>query len=126
MDVLKFINKLRNKKNVPHKEILEVLDKEGFKKYIAVDMEVVQENTFKHTFEQTMFTLDELRKIVAEELEKAMEDQANKKDEQIMYLMREIQDLKRIMIEEKQAILEIDSSEQQVNHEEVQEIKKES
>ena len=55
-----------------------------------------------------------------------MEDQANKKDEQIMYLMREIQDLKRIMIEEKQAILEIDSSEQQVNNEEVQEIKKES
>ncbi|PGU10506.1 hypothetical protein COD22_31265, partial [Bacillus thuringiensis] len=103
-----------------------VLDKEGFKKYIAVDMEVVQENTSKQTLEQTMFTLDEVRKIVAEELEKAMKDQANKKDEQIMYLMREIQDLKRIMIEEKQAILEIDSSEQQVNNEEVQEIKKES
>jgi DNA-binding transcriptional MerR regulator len=126
VDVLKFINKLRNKKNVPHKEILEVLDKEGFKKYIAVDMEVVQENTSKKTFEQTMFTLDEVRKIVAEELEKAMKDQVNKKDEQIMYLMREIQDLKRIMIEEKQAILEIDSSEQQVNNEEIQEIKKES
>ncbi|MEM5685944.1 hypothetical protein AAHB64_30365 [Bacillus toyonensis] len=124
MDVLKFINKLRNKKNVPHKEILEVLDKEGFKKYIAVDMEVVQENTSKQTFEQTMFTLDEVRKIVAEELEKAMEDQANKKDEQIMYLMREIQDLKRIMIEEKQAVLEIDSSKQQLNNEEVQEIKR--
>ncbi|MEM5659873.1 hypothetical protein AAHB50_31585 [Bacillus toyonensis] len=67
-----------------------------------------------------------MRKIVAEELEKAMEDQANKKDEQIMYLMREIQDLKRIMIEEKQAVLEIDSSKQQLNNEEVQEIKKES
>ncbi|MEK4503489.1 DUF3967 domain-containing protein [Bacillus sp. FSL R12-0069] len=66
-----------------------------------------------------MFTLDEVRKIVAEELEKAMEDQANKKDEQIMYLMREIQDFKKIMIEKKQAILEIDLSEQQVNNEEV-------
>ncbi|MEM5659874.1 hypothetical protein AAHB50_31590 [Bacillus toyonensis] len=36
VDVLKFINKLRNKKNVPHKEILEVLDKEGFKNILLL------------------------------------------------------------------------------------------
>ncbi|MED1407434.1 hypothetical protein P4U07_32855 [Bacillus mycoides] len=70
-----------------------------FPQYIAVNMEAVQENTSKQTFEQTMFTLDEVRKIVAEELEKSMKDQVNKKDEQIM--MREIQDLKRIMMYDK-------------------------
>lgn len=126
VDVLKFINRLRNKKNVPHKEIIEILNKEGFKKYIAIDMEMVQENRSKQTFEQIMFTADEVRKIVAEELEKAMKEQENKKNGQLMYLMTEIQDLKRIMIEEKQARLEISSSEQQVNNEEVKEIKKKS
>lgn len=124
VDVLKFINRLRNKKNVPHKEILKVLNKEGFKKYIAVDMEVVQENTCKQTFDQTMFTANEVRKIVAEELEKAMKEQEDKKDQQLMYLMKEIQELKRIMIEERQVRLEISSSEQQVNNEEIEEMKK--
>lgn len=126
VDVLKFINRLRNKKNVPHKEILEVLNKEGFKKYIAVDMEIVQENTYKETFDQTMFTANEVRKIIAEELEKAMKEQENKKDQQLMYLMKEIQDLKRMMIEERQVRLEISSSEQQINNEEIGEMKKES
>ncbi|PGC30900.1 hypothetical protein COM11_09195 [Bacillus pseudomycoides] len=126
VDVLKFINRLRNKKNVPHKEILEVLNKKGFKKYIAVDMEIVQENTYKETFDQTMFTANEVRKIIAEELEKAMKEQENKKDQQLMYLMKEIQDLKRMMIEERQVRLEISSSEQQINNEEIGEMKKES
>lgn len=126
VDVLKFINRLRNKKNVPHKKILEVLNKEGFKKYIAVDMEIVQENTYKETFDQTMFTANEVRKIIAEELEKAMKEQENKKDQQLMYLMKEIQDLKRMMIEERQVRLEISSSEQQINNEEIGEMKKES
>ncbi|PFJ17277.1 hypothetical protein COD67_09925 [Bacillus cereus] len=126
VEVLKFINKLRNKKNIPHREILEVLNREGFKKYIAVDIEVIPANISKQTSEQTMFNLDEVRKIVAKELEKAMKDQVDKENEQIMYLIKEIQDLKKIMIEEKQARLEIDSSEQQINNKKTQKIKKKS
>ena len=63
VEVLKFINRLRNKKNLPHKEILEILNKEGFKKYLVVDgTEGVQKGVSKQTTEQDLFTADDVNK----------------------------------------------------------------
>lgn len=122
VEVLKFINRLRNKKNLPHKEILEILNREGFKKYIVVDeMGIVQNEISKQTTEQSLFTADDVRRIVSEEVTKIVQEQLSKKDDQILYLIQEVQDLKKALLEEKQVKLEMSSSKQIISDEEKKE-----
>ncbi|MFE7740060.1 DUF3967 domain-containing protein, partial [Bacillus cereus] len=78
------------------------------------------------TTEQILLTADQVREIVAEELAKMEQDQVNKRDEQLMYLIREIQDMKKLILEEKQTRLEMSSSKEKQKNIKFSEVKKES
>ncbi|MGY6668795.1 DUF3967 domain-containing protein [Bacillus cereus] len=124
--ILKYINNLRSKENLQHKDILQRLTKEGYKKYLSIDVtdNIQQEST--QTTEQILLTADQVRKIVAEELTKKEQYQVGKRDEQLMYLIREIQDMKRLILEEKQTRLEVSSSKEEQKNIKFSEAKKES
>ncbi|MBL2346596.1 DUF3967 domain-containing protein, partial [Klebsiella pneumoniae] len=61
-----------------------------------------------------------------EELTKKEQYQVGKRDEQLMYLIREIQDMKRLILEEKQTRLEVSSSKEEQKNIKFSEAKKES
>ncbi|MFB7006355.1 MULTISPECIES: DUF3967 domain-containing protein [Bacillus cereus group] len=126
ISVLKYINNLRNKENLQHKDILQRLTKEGYKKYLSIDVtDNIQQESIQTT-EQILLTADQVREIVAEELAKMEQDQVNKRDEQLMYLIREIQDMKKLILEEKQTRLEMSSSKEKQKNIKFSEVKKES
>ncbi|MGN4605278.1 DUF3967 domain-containing protein [Bacillus multifaciens] len=126
VSVLKYINNLRSKENLQHKDILQRLTKEGYKKYLSIDVTDSIQRESTQTTEQIFLTADQVRNIVAEELSKIGQDQVGKRDEQLMHLIREIQDMKRLILEEKQTRLEISSSKEKQKNIKFSEAKKES
>ncbi|MDA2242391.1 DUF3967 domain-containing protein [Bacillus cereus group sp. Bc222] len=126
VSVLKYINNLRSKENFQHKDILERLNREGYKKYLNIDITDSTQQESTQTTEQLLLTADQVREIIAEELSKIEQNQVSKRDEQLMYLIREIQDMKKLILEEKQTRLEINSSKEEQKNIKFSEAKKES
>lgn len=121
--VFQFIAKMRNKRNLQTKQIIELLSKEGFPEYI--DIEPIQ--TTKQQPEQTqvrkgIVTVEELNKIVSErvseqlkkheenlkewlteqqkqqqDFQKAIVQRMNERDQNLMTMIRETQETKKLL-----------------------------
>ncbi|PFB46536.1 DNA-binding protein [Bacillus thuringiensis] len=123
MPVFQFIAKMRNKRNLQTKQIIELLSKEGFPEYI--DIEPIQ--TTKQQPEQTqvgkeIVTIEELNRIVSErvseqlkkheenlkewlteqqkqqqDFQKAIVQRMNERDQNLMTMIRETQETKKLL-----------------------------
>ncbi|PHE65825.1 DNA-binding protein, partial [Bacillus wiedmannii] len=65
--VFQFIAKMRNKRNLQTKQIIELLSKEGFPKFIDIEpIQTTKEQPEQIQVEQEVIAIQELDRIVAE------------------------------------------------------------
>jgi hypothetical protein len=121
--VFQFIAKMRNKKNLQTKQIIELLSKKGFPEYIDVEMiQITEQQTEKTQVEQGIMSVQELDRIVAErvaeqlkkheeslkewlgeqqrqqqDFQKALVQRMDERDQNLMAMIRETQETKKMI-----------------------------
>ncbi|PFM64765.1 DNA-binding protein [Bacillus cereus] len=121
--VFQFITKMRNKRNLQTKQIIELLSKEGFPKYIDIEpIQTTKQQPEQIQVEQGIVAIQELDRIVAErvseqlkkheenlkkwlteqqkqqqDFQKAVIQRMDERDQNLMTMIRETQETKKLI-----------------------------
>lgn len=121
--IFQFITKMRNKKNLQTKQIIELLNKEGFPKYIDIEpIQTTKQQPEQIQVEQEVITVQELDRIVSErvseqlkkheenlkewltkqqkqqqDFQKAVIQRIDERDQSLMTMIRETQETKKLI-----------------------------
>ncbi len=98
--VFQFIVKMRNRKNLQTKQIIELLSKEGFPEYIDVDpIQTTEQRTEQTQVGQGIVTVQELDKIVTERVAEQLKKHEESLKEWLAEQQRQQQEFQRVLLQ---------------------------